>query len=148
MEHLSYEESKKHVYRGFWILLVVTLMEVGVSLFGKLYLVPHFGESGALMGKILFFAVALLLIAFSLYKARYIVFEFMHMKFEAKGLAMSVLFPLMLLIWAIIAFFQEGNAWREHRENIEKKNEIKIESPVRQQGLLQNHEDAATRQID
>ena len=35
----------------------------------------------------------------------------MHMGHEVKGLRMTVLMPMLLLVWAIIAFFYEGSAW-------------------------------------
>ena len=47
----------------------------------------------------------------------------MHMAYEVRGLVMSVLLPTSLLIWAIIAFFQEGNSWGERRDQIQEKNE-------------------------
>ena len=43
----------------------------------------------------------------------------MHLKYEVKTLARAVLLPTTLLIWAIIAFLQEGNAWKNFREKVE-----------------------------
>jgi cytochrome c oxidase subunit IV len=65
----------------------------------------------------------LTMVGFSLYKAYFIVFFFMHMAHEVRGLAMTVLLPTTLLIWAIIAFFQEGSSWGARREQIKEKNE-------------------------
>ncbi len=42
---------------------------------------------------------------------------------EVRGLVLSVLMPTTLLIWAIIAFFQEGSRWGASRENIQQRNE-------------------------
>jgi hypothetical protein len=36
---------------------------------------------------------------------------------------MSVLLPVLLLVWAIIAFFSEGSYWGRSRENIRQRNE-------------------------
>jgi len=59
-----------------------------------------------------------LMIVMSLYKAFFIVFEFMHMKYEVPGLVKSVLMPTLLLIWAVIAFFTEGNTWYHWRKQV------------------------------
>lgn len=116
--HLTYEESKKKVYYGLVLLAVVTLVEVFISLLGKGDIIP-----GAEKYKVLLYVVGFLLIGLSLYKAYFIVYEFMHMRYEVKGLAMSVLLPTLLLLWAIIAFFQEGDSWKDRREQIKEKNE-------------------------
>ena len=126
---LSYEESKKFVFRGLWLLAAVTLVEVIVSLFGRGWIVAGVEKNPFIYG-----GAALLIIALSIYKAYFIVYDFMHMRYEAKGMAMSVLLPTGLLVWAIIAFFQEGDSWKNRRENhgnfikTEKVDEMKQES--------------------
>jgi cytochrome c oxidase subunit IV len=114
----SYEESKKMVYKGLLLLAVVTLVEVFFSLLGKGHVISGLENIGWLA-----YVVGFLLIALSLYKAYFIIYEFMHMRYEVKGLALSVLLPTVLLIWAIIAFFQEGNSWKNRRQQIKEKNE-------------------------
>ena len=132
MGHLSYEESKKLVFRGMWLLAIVTLVEVAVSLFGKGYIIE-----GIQHHPVVFFIAGLVIITLSLYKAYFIIYEFMHMKYEVKGLAMSVLLPTVLLVWAIIAFFQEGNAWKSRRQQVQKQNkEEVIEKSNMQEGFL------------
>lgn len=127
MGHLSYEESIKKVYQGLILLGVVTLIEVGLSLFGKGYII-----SGVEEYKAVIYLVGLGLIVLSLYKAYFIIYEFMHMRYEVKGLALSVLLPTLLLIWAIIAFFQEGGSWKDRRDQIQEKNA----EPADAQGML------------
>lgn len=118
-DHVSYEDSVKGVYKGLGLLAVVTLVEVAFSLFGK----GHILGGEALSDYTWFiYLIGLILIALSLYKAYFIVYEFMHMSYEVKGLAASVLLPLILLVWALIAFFQEGNAWKERRETVEERS--------------------------
>ena len=56
----------------------------------------------------------------------------MHMAYEVKGLAMSVLLPTLLLVWAIIAFFQEGDSWGDRRTLIEEKNMETSEESIQQ----------------
>jgi cytochrome c oxidase subunit IV len=130
MSHVSYEQSKKNVVKGLILLAVVTLIEVIISLFGKGHIFK------GVHGNVIVLAICgLLITAFSLYKAYFIVYEFMHMKYEVKGLAMSVLLPTLLLIWAIIAFFQEGNAWKNRREDVQKRNSQPI-TPAQEGSLL------------
>ena len=119
MGHLSKEEGIKAVKKGLILLAVITLIEVLVSLFGKghLGIDPSFSfelNLGLIEGNIapLLIVVGLLLIGLSLYKAYYIVYMFMHMADEVKGLRMSVVLPMLLFVWAVIAFFQEGNSWK------------------------------------
>jgi hypothetical protein len=130
MGHLSYEESKKRVVYGLVLLAIVTLVEVAVSLLGKGHII-----AGAEDWTWLLYLTGLIIIALSLYKAYFIVYEFMHMKYEVKGLAMSVLLPTLLLVWAVIAFFQEGNSWKDRRELIKEKDEEPIEDES--QGMIQ-----------
>ncbi len=123
MGHLSYEDSKKAVFRGLILLAIVTLVEVGFSLFGKGYII-----SGVEKYRWVIYGAALIILVLSIYKAYFIIYEFMHMRYEVPGLVRSVLLPTALLIWAIIAFFWEGNAWKNNRLKIEKKNMESVES--------------------
>ena len=127
MGHLSYEESKKKVFQGLLLLGAVTLIEVGLSLFGKGYII-----SGVENYSWLAYVIGLGLIVLSLYKAYFIIYDFMHMRYEVKGLALSVLLPTLLLVWAIIAFFQEGGSWKSRRDQIKEKNA----EPAQKQGML------------
>ena len=132
MSDLSYSEAKKVVYRGLVLLAVVTLIEVFLSLLGKGHVISAF--KGITW---LHYTIGLLLISLSFYKAYFIIYEFMHMRYEVKGLAMSVLLPTVLLIWAIIAFFQEGNSWKNRRELIQEKNTEEVSpEPAKQESML------------
>jgi cytochrome c oxidase subunit 4 len=115
---LTYEEGKKVVVKGMILLGIVTLVEVLIALLGNGHLI-----SGFYLPKILMYPAMIIL---SLYKAYFIVYEFMHMRYEVKGLAMSVLLPTLLLVWGIIAFLQEGNSWGNRREQIQQKNAIEV----------------------
>lgn len=119
MAHENHEDAIKGVYKGMILLGVVTLVEVAFSLFGKGHIVAGIENIGWVA-----YVIGFIIIALSLYKAYFIVFEFMHMKSEAKGLAMTVLLPTLLLVWAIIALFQEGSVWKHDRQVIKDKNAI------------------------
>lgn len=129
MGHLSYEDSKKRVVYGLYLLGGVTLVEVIVSLFGKGHIIKGVDDSMWLV-----ILAALVIIGLSAYKAYFIIYEFMHMKYEVKALAMTVLLPTTLLIWALIAFFQEGNSWKVRRDQIKEKDELPVDDD--KQGFL------------
>ncbi|MFT4663932.1 MAG: cytochrome c oxidase subunit 4 [Polaribacter sp.] len=117
----AYEKASRAVYKGMLLLAVVTLLEVAVSLFGK----GHLGFDPEGMGVILAI-VGVALVVLSLYKAYFIVYEFMHMGHEVKSLRLTVLMPMLLLVWAIIAFFSEGNYWKNSRGSVNAKNAIEL----------------------
>lgn len=133
MGHHSYEDAKKGVWRGFWLLLIVTLIEVAISLAGKGH-IP--GLEFLTEYSTAIFIIGLLIAILSLYKAYFIVYEFMHMGLEMPGLRMTVLMPMLLLVWALIAFFSEGSYWKDSRNTIIEKNNIEIEyvDPVKDTG--------------
>ena len=92
------------VWKGCGVLAAVTLVEVFVSLLQKGHVISGLEDVSAVA-----ISAALVIGALSIYKAYYIIYNFMHMSSEVPGLRMSVLFPTALLIWGMIAFFQEGS---------------------------------------
>ena len=72
----SYEESKKLVVRGMWLLAIVTLIEVFFSLLGKGHIIAGW-EDVSLVG----YTTAFIIAALSIYKAYFIIYEFMHMRY-------------------------------------------------------------------
>lgn len=123
MGHLSYSESKAKVLRIIIILGLITLVEVIFALLGKGYIIEGVHFPTAIMG--------LAMVIMSAVKAYLIVYEFMHMKYEVPGLVKSVLMPTLLLVWAIIAFFYEGNTWKNYRAAASA-----IENPIDPPGTL------------
>lgn len=49
-------------------------------------------------------------VTLTLVKAFYIVAEFMHLRGEVKALILSIMIPLIFVIWLIIALLFEGSA--------------------------------------
>ena len=93
-------ESKKQIgriWKVFWILLVVTVIEVILGMFFS----HHMPKA-----LVVFFFMAL-----TLFKAGYIVAIFMHLGDEVKSFLITVLIPLTLFIWFIIAFLADGGFW-------------------------------------
>jgi cytochrome c oxidase subunit IV len=93
-------ESKKQIgriWKVFWILLVVTVVEVILGMY----------FSSAIPKAV----IAFLFLALTLFKAGYIVAIFMHLGDEVKSFLITVLIPLTLFIWFIIAFLADGSFW-------------------------------------
>ncbi len=118
---MSHEEGIRVVTKGLILLGIITLVEVAIALVGNGHVIHGFHLPKWIMYPAM--------IGFSLYKAYFIVYEFMHMKYEMGGLAKSVLLPTLLLVWGVIAFFYEGGAWRENRREVEKRNKASVEAP-------------------
>jgi cytochrome c oxidase subunit IV len=97
LDDVTYKSQVSAVWKATIIMAVVTVVEVGMALVW-----PEAWSRGILN---------LLFILMSVMKAFFIVGEFMHLKYEVRALAMSILMPLLFLVWAIIAFGMEGESW-------------------------------------
>jgi cytochrome c oxidase subunit IV len=95
----------KAIWRTFWILLVITCIELIVGMF----IAPHF-HSLKLMFNVLY-------IIFTLAKAFYIIAEFMHLRHEIKNMIMTIAVPALLFIWFITAFLWDGDSYKNLRNN-------------------------------
>ena len=125
---LSIEEQRKADLKvgkvGFIILLLVNLGEVGVALVGNGHIIEGHTWPAWLMIP--------LMISMSLYKAYYIVSIFMHLGHEVGGMAYTIVMPMALLIWGVIAFLWEGDHARHNRNYVTDPrpgSEIPIEEP-------------------
>ncbi len=116
----SYDKSKKIALKTILILGAITIFEVLFALTGKGHL---FGGKLMMPG----IAIALMMIVLSATKAYLIIYEFMHMKYEVPALVRTVLLPTILLVWAVIAFFYEGNDWQKRRDLIIQKNKEQVQ---------------------
>lgn len=104
--HESNEAFYKKVKKVTWILSVVTIIELALGL--TIYKLGD-GNPGAVM------AIKGMVTILSLAKAFYITGYFMHLRDEVKSFVLTILVPLALFIWFIIAFLYEGHSWRELR---------------------------------
>jgi cytochrome c oxidase subunit IV len=103
----EYKQQRSKVWKTTGILAVVTIVEVGIALLYNRF----FHDSNYKMALNIFMVVA------SLAKAFYIVGIFMHVRYENKAMAYSILAPpLMFFIWFIIAFLMEGDAYHHMRQ--------------------------------
>lgn len=129
---LSVEDQRKGDIKigikGFWILLIVTFAEVAIALFLK----------DLLPGVV----VRLSMITLSLYKAYYIVSIFMHLGAEVGGMAATIVLPMTLLTWAVIAFLWEGDYARQNR------NYVKDARPGAEVPAKESPKETSMRSVD
>lgn len=98
----------KPIWRTFWILLGITLVELALA---TIHLKTQFPPKYVLNGIYLILTCA---------KAFYIIAEFMHLRHEVKNLIMTIAVPAMLFIWFAIAFLADGNSYRELRNRYDR----------------------------
>jgi cytochrome c oxidase subunit 4 len=108
----------KPIWRTFWILLGITMVEL---ILATIHLKTGFPNKYVLNGVYLILTCA---------KAFYIIAEFMHLRHEIKNLIMTIAIPACLFIWFIIAFLTDGNSFRELRDRYDpyhvEQNTIKV----------------------
>lgn len=108
----------KSIWKTFWILLIVTMVEVGLA-----FLHLYTGFPGKLLLNSIF-------IGLTIVKAFFIVAEFMHLGHEVRNLIMTILFPLLLFVWFIIAFLSDGDSWKNLRKDLAPGTPVQKEAPA------------------
>jgi cytochrome c oxidase subunit IV len=108
-QHHSDAEFKRRVRRTTIILSVLTAIELAIGL--TIYTI-HKGANPNPTLVLMFKGMVCIL---TLAKAYYIVSVFMHLGDEIRNMIMTIVVPLMLFIWFIIAFIYEGNSYKNLR---------------------------------
>jgi len=103
----AYEKQVSAVWKATLWLSLITVVEVAAALLWIWVIFPDGGGPRMLLNT--FFIMA------SLLKAFFIVGEFMHVRYETRSLALTILVPTVFLIWFIIAFLWEGAEWQNNR---------------------------------
>lgn len=96
----------KRIWKTFWILLIITIVELGIGL--AIYTI-HKGDHPNEMLVLMFKGVVCIL---TLAKAFYIVSVFMHLGDEIRNMIMTIIVPLLLFVWFIAAFLWDGHGWK------------------------------------
>ncbi len=112
--HIDSSTFKKRVIKTTVILSVVTLVELGIGII--LYFMHKGTAPSTLLVLFLKGAVCILTLA----KAYYIVSVFMHLGDEIRSFKMTIVIPLLLFIWFIIAFLWDGSSFRNLRNTYDK----------------------------
>ncbi|MFO0415178.1 MAG: cytochrome C oxidase subunit IV family protein [Bacteroidota bacterium] len=111
------EESKKRIFKTTILLSVITMIELGI---GYLLYATDFSELVVLM-----FKGTVIILSFA--KAFYIVSIFMHLGDEVRNLIMTIIVPLLLFVWFIIAFLWDGDSWKNLRNEYKPLDPVKHE---------------------
>jgi cytochrome c oxidase subunit IV len=106
--HHEPEFSTKPIWRTFWILLGITMVELTLA---TIHLKTEFPPKYVLNGIYLILTLA---------KAFYIIAEFMHLRHELKNLIMTIAIPALLFVWFIIAFLWDGNSFKNLRNDYDR----------------------------
>ncbi len=90
-------KQRSTILKTFWILLGITTFEFIIAFGKEPWHMPHL-------------AVIFIFITLTLVKAFYIVADFMHLRHEVKTLILSIILPLMFILWFITSMLYEGHA--------------------------------------
>jgi len=106
------------IWRVFWILLAITVVEV----FWGMKISHHIPYK---------WINAVFFLSMTFVKAGYIVAEFMHLRYEVTNMIRSVLIPLVLFIWFVVAFCMDGDSWLNLRSRYSPRDveKAKVEAP-------------------
>ena len=110
VHHTSDDEFKRRVIKTTIILSVLTVVELG---FGFLMYLTDFSHGTDLF-------IKGIIIILSLGKAFFIVSIFMHLGDEIRNLIMTIVVPLLLFIWFILAFILDGKSYLNLRNTYDK----------------------------
>ena len=120
--HHEPADNTKRIWRTFWLLLIITVVEVGLGLL--LYSIEE-----SIPGWLILFFKGMMVIL-TLAKAFYIVSIFMHLGDELRNLIMTIVVPLSLFFWFIGAFLWDGNYYRTVRNRYDQALDTKtIQAP-------------------
>ena len=108
--HVPGEVNVKRIWKTFWVLLIITIIELGLGLLMYATDFPHWLDL-AIKG-----VIAILTLA----KAFYIISIFMHLGDEIRNMIMTVAVPVLLFIWFIAAFLWDGNSYKNLRNKYDK----------------------------
>ncbi len=113
--HHDHSGGTKRIWNTFWLLSGLTIAELALGI--AIYTI-HKGEHPNASLVLAFKGLVCIL---TLAKAYYIVSVFMHLGDEIRNLIMTIVVPLCLFIWFIIAFLWDGNSWLNLRNRYKGK---------------------------
>jgi cytochrome c oxidase subunit 4 len=123
--------NTKRIWKIFWVLSALTIVELMLGYF-------MYAKHETLTPAVILTTKCVIAIL-TLLKAYYIVSVFMHLGDEIRNMIMTIVVPLILFVWFIIAFLWDGNSWKELRNtdagskpNMEKAIEAKEKEALKQ----------------
>ena len=113
----------KRIWKAFWILLVLTILELGLGL--TIYNI----DLGDNPNETLVLMLKGVICIFTIVKAFYIISIFMHLGDELRTMIMTLALPALLFIWFITAFIVDGTSFK-HLRNTDAGSRKYIEQPA------------------
>lgn len=102
---------RKKIIKTTIILSVITVVELGLGLLMYVLDLPDDLRRLMLKGVIIILSLA---------KAYFIVSIFMHLGDEIRNMILTIVIPLLLFIWFILAFIIDGNSYKNLRNKYDK----------------------------
>ena len=109
IDHSHDAAHVKKIWKAFWILLFLTIIELGLGL------LIYYMDMGANPSEMLILFIKGVIAILTLVKAFYIISIFMHLGDEVRNLIMSIGIPALIFLWFIFTFLYEGNSYRNLR---------------------------------
>lgn len=91
-----HSHGTKALWRTFWILLFVTILDI----------VLYFSMDPGTARNAIFIIMGLV-------KAAFIVYVFMHLTYEKKTLKMSIVLPMLFVVYLILFLVREAEFWNQ-----------------------------------
>lgn len=131
--HHDATEGKKEVWRITLYLTILTLVELAIGF----YMYKAALEAGLFKNLLKGVIVVLMM-----WKAIYIVGYFMHLKHEVRNFLLTIVVPLFLFVWFIIAFLSDGASYNNLRNTYDKnhKERAALKMEKKEHGHEQEHE--------
>jgi len=126
--HPEHSGGTKRIWNTFWLLSGLTIAELVLGI--AIYTI-HKGEHPSAILVLAFKGVVCIL---TLAKAYYIVSIFMHLGDEIRNMIMTIVVPLCLFIWFIIAFLWDGTSWLHLRNKYNKTTPVEHSIPAVEKG--------------
>ncbi len=117
--HPEHSSGTGRIWRVFWVLSILTVVELALGYF-------LYAKHGTLGGATVL-TTKIVIGILTLAKAYYIVSVFMHLGDEIRNFIMTIVVPLCLFIWFIIAFLWDGDSWKNMRNTNGGSREYKTE---------------------
>jgi len=123
LESLAEEQhvggGKKEIWRVTIILSVFTIIELALGFY--LMTVTNQLARHFIKGVIIIFMLA---------KAFYIVGYFMHLRHELRTMIMTIVVPLFLFVWFIVAFLTDGNSFKNNKNKWDRDHLERSKQPM------------------
>lgn len=118
--HHEPAEGTKKIWKTFWLLLGITVVELALGL--AIY--------GLGLGDFAILVIKGVIVILSLAKAFYIIAIFMHLGDELRNLIMTIAVPCLLFLWFIGAFLWDGNSFKNLRNTFDPYHQESTTTPV------------------